>query len=77
MKRDIRGLTAKLEVEFKQMARVGEKLLVRGRLLKESGRILLLEAEVCTEDGEAVAVAQGKWVRFSTRKRRRDRDEEI
>tara|TARA_Y100000588_G_scaffold374446_1_gene449498 strand:- start:273 stop:710 length:438 start_codon:yes stop_codon:yes gene_type:complete len=75
LKRGIQGLTYKLEVEFKQMGQVGEKLVIRGRLLKERGRILQMEAEACTEAGEVVATAQGKWVRFSARKKREEEDE--
>lgn len=61
-----KGLTARMQVHFKQIARVGERLQIRGRLLRERGRMLELEAEVWTEDGELVASAMGKWVRVGT-----------
>ena len=61
-----KALTATMEVHFKQIARVGERLQIRGRLLRERGRILELEAKVWTADEELVAAATGKWVRFES-----------
>ena len=59
-----KAVTAKMEVRFKQMARVGERLAVSGRLQREKGRMLELDAEVRTAAGELVATATGTWIRF-------------
>ena len=59
-----KALTATMQVHFKQIARVGERLQIRGRLLREKSRMLELEAEVWTEDGELVASATGKWMKI-------------
>ncbi len=58
-----KALTATMQVHFKQIARVGERLQIKGRLLRERGRMLELKAEVWTEEEELVASATGKWIR--------------
>lgn len=57
-----KALTVRMEIQFKQIARVGERLRIKGRLLRERGKILELEAEVWTEDEVLVASATGKWM---------------
>jgi uncharacterized protein (TIGR00369 family) len=57
------ALTAKMEIHYRRIARVGERLQIRGRLLRERSRMLELEAEVWTEDEERIASATGKWMK--------------
>jgi acyl-coenzyme A thioesterase PaaI-like protein len=54
---NIYAVTAKLDVRFKSMARVGETLIVTANVIKESTRILEIEAQVKREDGTIVAEA--------------------
>ena len=58
------ALTIDMEVHFKRVARIGERLQIKGRLLRERGRILELEAEAWGEDKKLVASATGKWIRI-------------
>ena len=53
-----RGLTAKAEFRFRQPARVGEPMVVTGRLVKLSRKLLRAEAEIILRDG--TVVAEGK-----------------
>ncbi|MGQ9630883.1 MAG: PaaI family thioesterase [bacterium] len=57
-------VTAKMTVEFKRPALVGEELCVTARLSNEKGRVLEVTAEaVHSEGGEIVARAEGTLIR--------------
>ena len=57
------AVTAKLTVRFKSPLMVGEKAIVTGRLVKESGRVVTAEAVAVRPDGKVIAVAEGLLMR--------------
>lgn len=52
-------VTGKLEVRFRKPARVGEPLLVEGRIARDGGRFLIAEASARDSKGDIVAEATG------------------
>jgi acyl-coenzyme A thioesterase PaaI-like protein len=52
------ALTAKLEVRFLQPIPVGEKILLRAKLLRHKGRLLETAAWGCLPDGTVAAEAK-------------------
>lgn len=61
--RNILTLTGEIKVRFKKPVRVGQKLLLEGRVTEDKGRILLAEGEVRDEKGDVVATSEGKFFR--------------
>jgi acyl-CoA thioesterase FadM len=58
-------VTAEMTVRFKTQAAPGEELLVSGRLIHETGRLIQAEAKI--ERGPVmIAEATGKLLRIST-----------
>ena len=57
------AVTGRLTVRFKRPLMVGEKVIVTGRITKESGRAIEAEARAVKEDGTAVAEAEGLLMR--------------
>jgi len=57
------AVTAQLDMRFKQAAPVGSKLLVTGRAIKRSRRLVQAVAEIQLEDGTIVAEATGKCLK--------------
>lgn len=58
------AVTGKLTVRFKKPLLVGEKIVVTGRVLKESGRTVEAKAIAVKEDGTVVAEAEGLLVKI-------------
>lgn len=56
--RGYKAITAKLEIRFNKPVKVGEKLWLRARLLKESHRLIETAATACLFDGTPVAEAK-------------------
>jgi uncharacterized protein (TIGR00369 family) len=52
---ETKGLTARAEFRFRQPARVGVPMVVTGRLVKRTRKILTTEARITLEDGTVVA----------------------
>ena len=50
-----RGITTKAEFRFRRPARVGEPMVVTGRLVKMTRKLLTAEAAITLEDGTVVA----------------------
>ena len=57
------AVTGRLTVRFKRPLMVGEKIIVTGRIVKESGRAIEAEASAVREDGTVVAEAEGLLMR--------------
>ena len=57
------AVTAQLDIRFKQPAPVGSKLLVTGRPINCSRRLVQAIARIQLEDGTVVAEATGKCLR--------------
>jgi uncharacterized protein (TIGR00369 family) len=62
------AVTAEMTVRYLAPARVGERLTVRGKVLDESKRLVLAEAEVVRGDGTVVAKAEGKTLKMSVKR---------
>jgi uncharacterized protein (TIGR00369 family) len=58
------AVTGKLTVRFKKPLLVGEKVVVTGRVVKESGRTVEAKAIAVKEDGTVVAEAEGLLVKI-------------
>ncbi|HEY3346966.1 MAG TPA: PaaI family thioesterase [Nitrospirota bacterium] len=58
------AVTAKLTVKFKKPMKVGERVIITGRLVSESGRAINAEANAVLEDGTVVAEAAGLLMRI-------------
>ncbi len=58
----IPAVTARLEVEIKKPAPVGEELRVRGWIVKDKGRAVEAEAEITNSRGEVVAAGRSTAV---------------
>jgi uncharacterized protein (TIGR00369 family) len=54
-----KGVTAKAEVRFKHPARIGEPLVVHGRVEARTRRLIESRATVATKDGTLVAEGKG------------------
>ena len=61
--RDILAVTASIEVKFKQPVKIGEKLLLEGRILEDKGRIVTTRGKVLKEDNTVAALGYGKYVK--------------
>jgi len=59
------AVTGKLTVRFKKPLMVGERIVVTGRLVKETGRAIEAEACAIKDDGVVVAEAEALLVRLS------------
>jgi uncharacterized protein (TIGR00369 family) len=58
----IPAVTARLEAELKRPAPIGEELVVRGRVVRDGGRVIRAEAEVRNAAGELVATGRSTAV---------------
>ena len=61
--RGVFALTGRLEVDLTAPAPVGAFVSVRGRVLEEGERTLVIAAEAAGEDGRPLAAAKGTFVR--------------
>jgi uncharacterized protein (TIGR00369 family) len=57
------AVTAQLDIRFKQPAPVGSKLLVTGRPINRSRRLVQAVAQIKLEDDTIVAEAMGKCLK--------------
>jgi len=55
--KSIPAVTAKIEIRLKSMARIGEPLIVSGRIVRQTRRTLDVEADIKRPDGSIVAEA--------------------
>jgi uncharacterized protein (TIGR00369 family) len=62
--RQSNAITAKLEVRFLRPVAVGERLVVRGRIVEDRGRRVLTRAEALGADQTAVATAEALSLRL-------------
>ncbi len=57
----VAALTAELRVRYRHHVAAGERLVIKGRIVEQTRRLIRAEAELATEDGESRA--QG-WAVF-------------
>jgi uncharacterized protein (TIGR00369 family) len=58
------AVTAEMTVRFKKPVRIGEKLIVEGRVVSEKGRVIVCESVMRDESGRELASATGKLIRI-------------
>jgi len=56
------GLTARLEVRFKQSIPIGKPVIFEARMIKRKGTLVDLEAKALLEDGQLAATALGRFM---------------
>ena len=62
-KKRLKAHTARCEIRYRQPARVGETLLLKGWIEKEKGRLVLLKGEARRKsDGVVVADCEAKFI---------------
>ncbi|EQB63385.1 MAG: Thioesterase superfamily protein [candidate division Zixibacteria bacterium RBG-1] len=54
-------VTAGMEVAFKKPVRIGQKILLTGKMTEQKKRIILTEGEARLVNGDIVATASGKY----------------
>jgi uncharacterized protein (TIGR00369 family) len=59
------AVTAEMTVRYLVPAVVGEKLIIKGEVVKESKRLVEMRASLCKEGGEEVAKATAKVIKVS------------
>lgn len=57
------ALTAELNVRFKKAAKIGEKLIIEGRIVSNRGRLIEMKGVAKLENGLVVAEATGKFIK--------------
>jgi len=62
------AVTAQLNVSLKKAAKIGEKIHLEGRIVKEGGRVIHTRSEAKNEKGEVLASAEGICVRIRVKK---------
>jgi acyl-coenzyme A thioesterase PaaI-like protein len=60
--KDIRCVTASMEVKYKAPAEVGDELSFEGRITEQKGRIILTVGTARNSGGKLVAEATGKYM---------------
>ncbi|MFH1258642.1 MAG: PaaI family thioesterase [Elusimicrobiota bacterium] len=55
-------VSAEMNVRFVQMAKIGEKLFIHGKIEKANKRIVFASAEIRKEDQQLAAAATGKFI---------------
>lgn len=63
--KEIIALTVELNVRFKKAVKIGQKLIVEGRISKDRGRLIEMIGVARLENGTVVAEATGKFIRHS------------
>ncbi|MFQ6032808.1 MAG: PaaI family thioesterase [Candidatus Zixiibacteriota bacterium] len=58
---DILTLTGEIKVRFKKPVKIGQRLFLEGKPTENKGRIFLAEGKIIDEEGEVVAIAEGKF----------------
>jgi uncharacterized protein (TIGR00369 family) len=56
-------LTSEINVKFRKMVKIGDKLFLEGRLVEDKGRILVAQGKITNEQNEVVATGEGKFFR--------------
>lgn len=64
---DILVVTASIEVKFKQPIKIGERLSLEGKILKDQGKIVTAEGKVLKEDKTVAALGFAKYVKADER----------
>ena len=59
--RGIFSLTSEINVKFKKMVEIGDKLFLEGRMIEDRGRILLAKGKITNQKNEVVAEGEGKF----------------
>jgi len=55
------ALTSQIEVKFRKPAKIGEKLLLEGRVVDDGGRLILAEGRILNQGGLLIASGKGKF----------------
>ena len=61
--RGIYSLTSEIRVKFKKMVKIGDRLLLEGRLVEDKGKIILAEGKITNHKNEVVAEGEAKFFR--------------
>jgi uncharacterized protein (TIGR00369 family) len=61
--KDILAVTVSIEVKFKQPIKIGEKLSLEGKILKDKGKIITTEGKVVKEDKSVAALGFARYIR--------------
>lgn len=62
-KADLRAMTGRLTIRYRQAVKVGEEISLRGRMDKVGARIIRTAAEARRPDGTLVAEAEALYIR--------------
>lgn len=57
------AVTAELTVRFKKPVKIGERIILTGRVVSDKGRMVEAESEIADRQGNILASATGKLVR--------------
>jgi uncharacterized protein (TIGR00369 family) len=60
--REVRAVTAELNVEYLKPVRVADEIVVEGHEVELQGRNLFLAGEICNGSGEVLARGRGRFV---------------
>ncbi|RKY86183.1 hypothetical protein DRQ09_06400 [candidate division KSB1 bacterium] len=61
LERGIKALTASLEVRMKKYIKIGEKIKIKASLIKEKGKLFIIESELFNNNG-ILATGKGKFL---------------
>jgi len=59
--KDLLVVTAEIEVKFLKPVRIGERLFLEGKVIKEKEKIFVAEGKAWNSKGERVATGKGKF----------------
>ncbi|HEX9912791.1 MAG TPA: PaaI family thioesterase [candidate division Zixibacteria bacterium] len=62
---DLLVVTAEIEVKFLKPVKIGEKLFLEGKVVKEKGKIFKTEGVVRNLSGETVTTGKGKYFKVT------------
>jgi len=65
-KAQLRAMTGKMTIRYRQAVKVGEEVLLRGRMDKVGSRIIRTAAQARRPDGTLVAEAEALYIRVET-----------
>jgi len=57
----LHALTSEINVKFKKMVKIGDRLSLEGKLVEDKGKILLAEGKITNQKNEVVAEGEGKF----------------